>query len=171
MTRAERRKFRTIAIAAGAAVAVLVLTVVVVALGSGSRSGTLVSGVDCSKSTANNIRFEPTTGAEGTSVYISGANLADVTDITFNGKSVNSFSIISATEITTAVPGGASSGPITIVSRTTPITSDTCFTTTSPAIASFSPTSGAAGTVVTITGTNFTGATAAKFFGTLATPT
>jgi hypothetical protein len=171
MTRAERRKFRTIAIAAGAAVAVLVLTVVVVALGSGSRSGTLVSGVDCSKSTANNIRFEPTTGAEGTSVYISGANLADVTDITFNGKSVNSFSIISATEITTAVPGGASSGPITIVSRTTPITSDTCFTTTSPAIASFSPTSGAAGTVVTITGTNFTGATAAKFNGTLATPT
>lgn len=172
MTRAERRRFRTIAIAAGTAVTVLVLAVVVVVVGSsGSRSGTLVSAVDCSNSTANNLRFEPTTGAEGTSVYITGATLADVTDITFNGKSVDSFSIVSPTEITTAVPGGASSGPITIVSRTTPITSDTCFTTTSPAIASFSPTSGAAGTVVTITGTNFTGATAVKFNGTPATPT
>lgn len=170
-SRSARRKFRTIAIAAGAAVTLGVVAVVAVQVGSGSREGTLVSGGNCSNTVARNLSFEPTTGAEGASVYITGANFADVTDITFDGKSVDSFSIISATEITTAVPGGASSGPVAIVSSTAPITSDTCFTTTSPAIASFSPTSGVAGTVVTITGTNFTGATAAKFNGSLVTPT
>lgn len=170
-TRAERRRFRIIALAVGTATAVLAAAVVVVVVAVGDRAGTLVSSVDCSRSTAGNLRFEPTTGAEGTSVYITGTNFADVTDVTFNGKSVNSFSIISATEITTAVPGGASSGPIEIVSRTTPITSDTCFTTTSPAIASFSPTSGAAGTVVTISGSNFAGATAVKFNGLPTAPT
>ncbi|MEN9504596.1 MAG: hypothetical protein RI958_522 [Actinomycetota bacterium] len=170
-TRAERRRFRLIALGLGTATAVLAAAIVVVVVAVGDRAGTLVSPVDCSRSTAGNLRFEPTTGAEGTSVYLTGANFADVTDIMFNGKSVNSFSIISATEISTAVPGGATSGPIEIVSRTTPIISDTCFTTTSPAIASFSPASGAAGTVVTITGANFSGATAVKFNGSPTPPT
>jgi hypothetical protein len=137
--------------------------VIVVAVGD--RSGTIVSQATCSNTTAGNLRFEPTTGPEGTAVYITGANFADVTDVTFNGKSVNSFSVVSPTEITTAVPGSAITGPIVIVSKTTPITSDTCFTTTSPAVTSFSPATGAAGTVVTITGANFTGATAVKFNG------
>jgi len=171
MTRADRRKFRTLALGVGTAATLLAITVVVVVSAVGSRAGTLVSSTGCSNTRASNLRFDPITGAEGTSVYITGSNFADVTDITFNGKSVNSFSIVSATEITTAVPGGASSGPIAIVSNATPITSDTCFTTTSPAVTSFSPTSGAAGTVLTITGTNFTGATAVRFNGSPATPT
>ena len=171
MTRADRRKFRTLALGVGTAATLLALTVVVVVSAVGSRSGTLVSPTGCSNTTASNLKFDPATGAEGTSVYITGSNFADVTDITFNGKSVNSFSIVSATEITTAVPGGASSGPIAVVSNATPITSDTCFTTTSPAVTAFSPTSGAAGTVLILTGTNFTGATAVKFNGSPTTPT
>ena len=170
-SRAEQRKIRNVGIGAGVAVAVLALAVVVITSTVGGRSGTFVAPVSCASSTASNLRFDPVTGAEGASVYITGTNFADVTDVKFNGTSVSSFSVVSPTEITTAVPGGATNGPITIVSKTTPITSDTCFVTTSPAIASFSPASGATGTNLTITGANFTGATAVKFAGLAIKPT
>ena len=170
-SRAERRRLRNIAIGAGTAIAVLALAVVVIANTVGGRAGTFVSPVSCASSTASNLRFDPTTGAEGAGIYITGTNFADVTDVTFNGTSVTSFTVVSPTEITTAVPGGATNGPIAIVSKTTPVTSDTCFVTTSPAIASFSPASGATGTSLTITGANFTGATAVKFSGLAIKPT
>lgn len=170
-SRAEQRKIRNVGIGAGVAVAVLALAVVVITSTVGGRSGTFVAPVSCASSTASNLRFDPTTGAEGASVYITGTNFADVTDVKFNGTSVSSFSVVSPTEITTAVPGGATNGPIAIVSKTTLITSDTCFVTTSPAVASFSPASGATGTSLTITGANFTGATAVKFAGVAIKPT
>ena len=170
-SRAEQRKIRNVGIGAGVAVAVLVLAVVVITSTVGGRSGTFVAPVSCASSTASNLRFDPVTGAEGASVYITGTNFADVTDVQFNGTSVSSFSVVSPTEITTAVPGGATNGPIAIVSKTTPVTSDTCFVTTSPAVASFSPASGATGTSLTITGANFTGATAVKFAGVAIKPT
>ena len=170
-SRAEQRKIRNVGIGAGVAVAVLALAVVVITSTVGGRSGTFVAPVSCASSTASNLRFDPVTGAEGASVYITGTNFADVTDVKFNGTSVSSFSVVSPTEITTAVPGGATNGPIAIVSKTTPVTSDTCFVTTSPAVASFSPASGATGTSLTITGANFTGATAVKFAGVAIKPT
>ena len=170
-SRAERRRLRNIAIGAGTAIAVLALAVVVIANTVGGRSGTFVSPVACASTTASNLRFDPTTGAEGAGIYITGTNFADVTDVKFNGTSVTSFTVVSPTEITTAVPGGATNGPIAIVSKTTPITSDTCFVTTSPAIASFSPAAGATGTSLTVTGANFTGATAVKFSGLAIKPT
>ena len=152
------------------AVTLVVLAVVVVVSEVSERAGTFVSPTACAGTTATNLKFEPATGAEGTNVYITGANFAEVTNVTFNGTPVTSFNVISATEITTVVPGGATPGPIAIVSDLTPVTSDTCFTTTSPAIASFGPMSGAAGTTLTISGVNLAGATAVKFNGLPTTP-
>ncbi|MSZ05483.1 MAG: hypothetical protein F2700_13665, partial [Actinobacteria bacterium] len=171
LSRSQRRRFRTVAAGVASAATLITLTVVVVVSAVSERAGTFVSPTTCTNTTANNLKFDPATGAEGTSVYITAANFADVTDVTFNGTPVNSFNVISATEITTAVPAGATNGPIAIVSGTTPVTSDTCFTTTSPAIASFGPVSGAAGTTLTITGANLAGATAVKFNGLPTTPT
>ena len=158
LSRSQRRRFRTVAVGVASAATLITLTVVVVVSAVSERAGTFVSPTTCTNTTASNLKFDPATGAEGTSVYITAANFADVTDVTFNGTPVTSYNVISATEITTAVPAGATNGPIAIVSGTTPVTSDTCFTTTSPAIASFGPVSGAAGTTLTITGANLAGA-------------
>ena len=80
-SRAEQRKIRNVGIGAGVAVAVLALAVVVITSTVGGRSGTFVAPVSCASSTASNLRFDPVTGAEGASVYITGTNFADVTDV------------------------------------------------------------------------------------------
>jgi hypothetical protein len=78
---------------------------------------------------------------------------------------------VSATSITAVVAAGTT-GSVS-VTTSNGIASRTGFTFTSatpaPAITSFTPTSGKAGQVVNITGTNFTGATAVSFGGTAAT--
>ncbi|MEI7992927.1 MAG: hypothetical protein WCH93_10935, partial [Actinomycetota bacterium] len=74
MTRADRRKFRTLALGVGTAATLLALTIVVIVSAVGGRSGTLVSPTGCSNTTASNLKFDPITGAEGTSVYITGSN-------------------------------------------------------------------------------------------------
>jgi hypothetical protein len=106
--------------------------------------------------------FSPSAGGSGTSVVISGANLQGVTSILFNGASA-AFSGASYNQVSTTVPPGATSGPITVT------TSDGSFVTTNfyvPAnITSFTPSAGAPGTSVKITGVNFTNATAVTFSG------
>jgi IPT/TIG domain len=111
--------------------------------------------------------FAPTFGPAGTSVTI--------TDTTFTGATAVSFNGVAATftegppgTITTTVPAGATTGPITVTTLGGPLTTTTRFTVT-PAITSFAPASGAGGTGVTITGTTFTGATAVSFNGAAAT--
>jgi len=107
--------------------------------------------------------FSPTSGAVGTSVSISGTNFTNVTGVKFNRTSA-SFTVNSSTQITATVPPGAISGPISVTNLKGTATSSANFTVVAaPTITSFSPTSGQAGTSVTITGTNFTGATAVRF--------
>lgn len=70
------------------------------------------------------------------------------------------------------VPAGATTGPISVTKQGTTVASATNFTVTPsplPTITSFNPTSGTAGTSVTIIGTGFTGASAVRFNGTRAT--
>ena len=65
--------------------------------------------------------------------------------------------------------GSGATGTITVTTPGGTATSSGTFTfIPAPTITSFTPTSGGAGTVVTITGTNFTGATAVAFGGTAA---
>src|SRR4051794_11207733 len=114
--------------------------------------------------------FTPTSGQPGTSVTITGANLAGATGVTFGGVSA-SFSVDSSTQITATVPQHAVTGAVSITTGAGTAVSSGTFTVTSPpappapTIPSFTPASGTPGTAVTITGTNFTGATAVTFHG------
>src|SRR5207244_2260470 len=68
------------------------------------------------------------------------------------------------------VPAGATTGTISVSNPGGTATSASSFTVIpTPSITSFSPTSGAVGASVTITGTAFTGATAVKLIGRNAT--
>lgn len=114
--------------------------------------------------------FNPTSGAAGTSITVTGTNLNGATSVTIGGAAAT-FSVASATSVTAVVPSGAVTGKISIVTPQGTAISAGNFTLSvaAPTIASFSPTSGQGGTSVTLTGTNFTGATAVKFNGTTAT--
>ncbi|RYU74634.1 beta strand repeat-containing protein, partial [Hymenobacter persicinus] len=115
--------------------------------------------------------FTPTSGPVGTTVTITGTNFTGATAVTFNGTLATTFSVVNATTISANVPVGATTGPIAVTTPDGTATSGTNFTVTAsaPTIASFTPASGPVGTTVTITGTNFTGATAVTFNGTTAT--
>jgi hypothetical protein len=116
--------------------------------------------------------FNPTGGAAGTAVTITGTNLSGATAVAFNGSSAT-FTVASDSQINTTVPAGAGSGPITVTTPNGSATSTGNFTVSgpTPTISGFNPTSGGGGTAVTITGTNLSGATAVAFNGTSATYT
>jgi hypothetical protein len=114
--------------------------------------------------------LNPTSGPVGTVVVIVGASFTGTTGVSFNGTAAPGFVVNSNNSITVSVPSGASTGNVTV---TTPggTSNGVAFTVTAspPTISSFTPGSGPVGTVVTITGTNLTGATDVSFNGTAAT--
>jgi len=106
--------------------------------------------------------FAPTSGAIGVNVVINGTNFINVSTVKFNNTLVpdGNFTIMSATQINALVPAGASTGKISISTPAGTGTSGTNFTVfPPPTITSFAPAVGPVGTVVTISGTNFIGAT------------
>ncbi len=115
--------------------------------------------------------FSPTSAGTGQTVTITGTNFTGATAVSFGGTAATSFTVVSATSIT-AVVGTGATGSVS-VTTSNGIASRVGFTfittTPAPAITSFSPTSAGTGQTVTITGTNFTGATAVSFGGTAAT--
>jgi hypothetical protein len=100
--------------------------------------------------------FSPASGAAGTMITITGADLTGATAVNFGGTPAASFTVVSPTMVTAYV-GGGSSGAVTI---TTPAGTDTIdgFTfnyASPPVITTFSPEKGKAGTIVTLTGNHF----------------
>jgi len=104
------------------------------------------------------MSFSPASGPVGTTVTINGSNFS--TNISNNIVKFGTVqgAVISATstQISVIVPAGATSQPISLtVDELTVYTTTSYNVTIPPSITSFSPTSGPVGTIVTITGTNF----------------
>jgi hypothetical protein len=122
--------------------------------------------------------FDPTSGPVGTQVTITGSNFpenASSVTVQFNGTTAMVISA-SETQIVTAVPPDVTTGKISVTIDGQTITGDTEFTVVVPlqTIASFTPTSGLPGTIVTITGADFSANATdniVKFNGTPATVT
>jgi hypothetical protein len=112
--------------------------------------------------------FTPPSGTDGTTVVITGTGFTSASAVAFNGTAQPAYTVDSDTQITTTVPAGATTGPISVTAPGGTATSSTSFTV-QPAIAGFNPTNGVVGTSVVITGSGFTGATAVAFNGTAAT--
>lgn len=113
--------------------------------------------------------FSPAKGAPGTVVTVNGSRfVVGATTVKFNGQSAAAVTVSSTTQLTATVPAGATSGPITATTTGGTATSTTDFLV-APTIASFTPTQGIVGTAVTITGTNFGGATSVTFGNVAAT--
>ena len=117
--------------------------------------------------------LNPTSGSVSTSVTLTGTNFGaaqGASAVTFNGTPAGTANGWSATSITVLVPIGATSGPV-VVTVGGMASNSVGFTVTPPppGITSLSPTSGAVGTSVTLTGTNFgaaQGPSAVTFNGT-----
>jgi hypothetical protein len=110
--------------------------------------------------------FTPTGGTVGTTVTINGSAFTGATDVRFNGTP-SAFTVVSYGRITATVPADAVTGKITVTTPSGSASTGTNFQV-KPTISGFTPTSGPVGTIVTINGTGFAGATAVKFHTTAA---
>jgi len=117
----------------------------------------------------------PATGSTigGSVVTITGTNLSGASSVSFGGTAATSFTVDSSTQITATTPAG-SAGTVSVLVTTSGGTTaaNTLFTyVLPPTISAVTPAIGSTlgGTVVTITGTNFNGATAVSFKGAVAT--
>ena len=110
--------------------------------------------------------FTPASGPVGTEVTVTGVNFSGATGVAFNGTAATTFTVDSDTELRATVPGGATTGPITVTNADGSGSSSSDFTVVlPPTVTSFSPDTGPPGTEVTITGSDFTGATDVTFNG------
>lgn len=143
-----------------------------------AAGGVASNGVTFTVTAAPSISsLVPTSGIVGAAVTINGSNFGPTQgngSVTFNGKTatINSWS---ATQITTSVPAGATTGSVIVTAAGGVASKGVTFTVTPPpSITSLSPTSGATGTSVTISGSNFgttQGSSTVTFNGTTATVT
>ncbi|MBD0259369.1 MAG: fibronectin type III domain-containing protein, partial [Cytophagales bacterium] len=109
--------------------------------------------------------FAPARGAKGTQVTLTGSNFTGATGVTFNGTPA-AYTVVSSTQITATVPEGAQTGGIRVVTPQGQDLTRTDFVVVpTPAVASFAPAEGPAGTLVTVRGSNFDLATGILFNG------
>lgn len=94
------------------------------------------------------------TGTAGTLVKIFGTSFYGTTSVTFGGTNANSFTVVSDSEID-AIVGLGASGDVVVTTVFGSGSIGGFIIPVAPTISSFSPASGSIGTVVTISGTNF----------------
>ncbi|MFJ1886745.1 MULTISPECIES: IPT/TIG domain-containing protein [unclassified Streptomyces] len=105
----------------------------------------------------------------GTTVVITGTSLTGATAVRFGAANAAFYTVTSATQITAVTPAGsAGSVPVTVTSPSGTSNATVIFTYTvvsTPTVTGLSPSIGSTGggTMVTVTGTNFSGATQVRF--------
>ena len=115
--------------------------------------------------------FTPASGPVGTVITVTGTNLSGSTTTAWVGSAHDaSLTNVSSTSVTITVPADApvASDQLSIIAPGGQVWSGQNFTVTAaaaPTITSFMPTSGPAGTVITVTGTNLSGATTTAWVG------
>jgi hypothetical protein len=98
--------------------------------------------------------FTPTTGRRGDVITVDGQNLDGVTNVLVHGVPAG-FTLVSPTRLSATVPALATTGPISLASVAGVETSAGNFTV-GPVLDGFTPTSGPAGTAVTLIGAGLT---------------
>lgn len=121
--------------------------------------GNLLSIARSLSSQLSIIEFTPNKGPIGSSVTIYGTGFSQTPGdnvVKFNGATAT-VTASTATQISTTVPVGATTGLLTVTTAAGTVSSNTPFTigTDVPVITSFTPNIGAAGTTVNISGSNF----------------
>lgn len=115
----------------------------------------------------------PNAAQAGVHVTIAGTHLSGATLVAFGGTPAVGFTVVSDASISAAVPVGARSGPIMVVTRSGIARSGQPFTVlpppAPPVVASFFPGSGSRGASITLRGSGFTGTTSVRFGGAAAT--
>jgi uncharacterized repeat protein (TIGR03803 family) len=94
--------------------------------GGNSRSGTVFK---LSMGLGPLVKTLPTAGKVASAVKILGTNLTGATAVAFNGKPAT-FTVVSATEITTKVPAGATTGKVTVKTPRGTLSSNVAFRVT-----------------------------------------
>jgi hypothetical protein len=158
-------------------------TSVVATVPTGATTGNVVvhaSGVDSAGKAFTVVAapsitsLSPTSGAVGASVTIAGSNFGSTqgtSTVKFNGT-IATITSWAAGSIVTKVPTGATTGNVVVHASGVDSNGSAFTVLPTPSISSLSPTSGAVGASVTITGTNFgstQGTSTVKFNGTTAT--
>jgi len=106
----------------------------------------------------------PSTGEPGTPIAIAGNNFTGTTGtVTFGGQTASTTGWTN-TSITATVPNGATNGNVVVTAGGLQ-SNGSAFTVLAPILSGLNPTSGAAGTVVTISGSNLGGSTGTVTFG------
>jgi uncharacterized repeat protein (TIGR03803 family) len=110
------------------------------------------------------VNLEPTqkTAIVGTKVGMFGQGFSSGSVVKFGGVASSSVTLSHTTYLTAKVPAGALTGAVTVTTGSTTLTSPQTFKV-KPKITSFSPSSGSAGTLVTINGSGLIQATTVKF--------
>jgi IPT/TIG domain len=109
----------------------------------------------------------PSTG--GTNVTIDGTDFTGATRVSFGQTAVSNFTVVSNTQIAVTSPAGTGTVDVTVTTpggaSTTSSADQFTYTIAPPTVTGISPTSGltTGGTIVTISGTGFTGATGVYF--------
>jgi uncharacterized repeat protein (TIGR03803 family) len=114
------------------------------------------------------VRLTLTAGKIASAVSLFGQGFSGSSVVKFGGVPAPSVTLAGTTYITATVPVGAHSGPVTVTTGATTLTSNLTYKVT-PAITTFSPAAGPVGTSVVIHGSGLIQATTVKF-GTIVSP-
>jgi uncharacterized repeat protein (TIGR03803 family) len=101
------------------------------------------------------VKTQPSSAKEGATIGIFGQGFTNSSLVQFGGVQAANIKISGSSFLFAKVPAGALTGPVTVTTGTTTLTSNQPFRV-KPQVVSFDPPSGSVGTQVTITGTGFT---------------